>query len=342
VELFIDSADITEVQAALDMGLVEGITTTPTFMHRLGIHDIDGAIADLSGMANQFHIEALGDTCEEVVAEASRVTSIPNLIKEPVFKIPVSNEGLKAASKLTKAGHQVNVHLVYTLNQAYLAAVAGATYICPLVGRLQDQGHDSFALIEQAVKMVERYKYSSKIMVSSVRNPEHVRLALLSGAHAVTVPWGVMRAMATNALTDLGITQFNVDTTLLRRTVGDLVRPANPVVNESSSISEAAIEMTTSKLGAVSVVDADGRLVGILTDGDLRRAIDSTGLPNQQVDDLMTRNPKRVESSMVLQDAVDFIRQVQLDSLVVVDDESRPLGIFDVQDLLREGLIKAD
>ena len=339
MELFIDSADIAAVQAAVDLGFIEGITITPTFMHRLGIKDVDGTIVELSRMTNQLHIEALGDTCDGVLAEAERLASLPGLAKPPVFKIPVTNAGLKAANRLVRDGHKTNVHLVYTLNQVYLAAASGASYICPLVGRLQDQGHDSFTLIEQAVDLVVRCNYPAKIMVSSIRHPEHVRLSLLAGAHAVTVPWKVLRILAENALTDRGIGQFSIDTQLTTCTVRQLIRPANPIVNERSSVAEAAIEMTKSKLGAVSVVDGNGRVVGVLTDGDLRRAIDHADLAHERVNRLMTRDPKRVTADTILQDAVAFLHRAQVDNLIVVDDLDRPIGILDVQDLLRDGLL---
>ena len=183
MELFLDSVNFDEIEEAVTLGILSGLTTTPTFMFRHGITDLDGAIVKLSGMVPILHIEALGKSVAEIKAEVDRILKLP-LKKEPVFKIPVSNHGISACRQLVNQGRQVNIHLVYTLNQAYLAMEAGSTYVCPLVGRLHDQGHDAMALIEQTVAIVDRYGYKSKIMVSSVRHPEHVRQALLLGAHA--------------------------------------------------------------------------------------------------------------------------------------------------------------
>ena len=339
MELFIDSVDLDEIKAAAEFGFMEGITTTPTFLHRHGIKDVDSTIVELSKIANQLHVEALGETCSQILAEAERLSTLPGLARTPVFKIPVTNEGLKAACRLTQGGYKTNIHLVYTLTQAYLAAASGASYICPLVGRLHDQGHDSFALIEQVVNMVERYRYPAKVMVSSVRHLDHVRMAILCGAHAITFPWKVLRILSDNVLTGHGISDFSIHTKLTTYTVRQFIRPENPVVTENATVAEAAIEMTKSKLGAVSVVNEEGRLIGILTDGDLRRAIDQRNLAQEKVARLMSRNPKCLPEETLLQDAVELMRQAQVDNLVVVDVQAKPVGMIDVQDLLRDGLI---
>ena len=339
MELFLDSVDFNEVKAAAEFGFLKGITTTPTFMHQHGIKDVDGAIVDFSKMVDQVHVEALGDACTEILTEARRLSQLPGLARPLVFKIPVTNEGLKAACRLTRDAHKTNVHLVYTLNQAYIAAASGAAYICPLVGRLHDQGHDAFALIEQAVNMVERYRFAAKVMVSSVRHPDHVRMAILCGAQAITMPWKVMRILADNLLTERGIADFNTHTKLTTYTVRQVIRAANPIVTEEATVAEAAIQITQSKLGIVSIVDHEGRLIGVFTDGDLRRAIDHKDLAHERVGHLMSRNPKYVTADTILQDAVAFLREAQVDNLVVVDSQQRPIGIIDVQDLLRDGLM---
>lgn len=340
MELFVDSVDLREIRAACEFGFVEGITTTPTFMHRHGVKDVDGTLVELSKMANQLHVEALGENCSEIMAEAERLAQLPGLARTPTFKIPITNEGLKAAHRLTQQGHKTNIHLVYTLNQAYLAAASGAAYICPLVGRLHDQGHDSFALIEQAVNMVERYDYPAKVMVSSVRHLDHVRMALLCGAHAITLPWRVLRILSENVLTGRGISDFSLHTKLTTSTVRQIIRPENPIVRKEATVAEAAIEMTRSRLGAVSVVDERGRLLGIVTDGDIRRAIDHKDLAHEKVASLMSPNPRSVLDDTLLQDALELLRETQVDNLVVVDTEAKPVGMIDVQDLLREGLIE--
>ncbi len=339
MELFIDSADMDVIRKATDLGFVEGITTTPTFMQRQGITDVDGAIVELSTLAPQLHVEALGDDVGEIVDEAKRIAALEGLQEDIVFKIPVNMVGLQAVSRLTDQGYKVNVHLVYTLNQAYMAAEAGATYVCPLVGRLHDQGHDSFALIENCVEMIEDHDYPTKVLVSSVRHPEHVRQAVISGAQAVTIPWKVMKILPENALTGRGIRSFSIDTHLTTDPVHEFVRDATPGVSACSSVAEAAIEMTNSGFGIVSVVDDDGQLLGVVTDGDLRRSVDREDLAEQPVSELMSRNPRTIQEDTVLQEGVDRLRDTKVDNLVVVDADNSPVGVLDVQHLLQEGLM---
>jgi transaldolase len=338
MELFVDSADPLDVKASIDLGAIEGITTTPTFMKRMGITDIDGAIIELSHLTNQLHIEALGETWEDIVSEAERQADLSGLGCPVVAKVPITREGLRATNHLVSNGYKVNVHLVYTLNQAYMAAAAGASYICPLVGRLHDQGHDSFELISQIVEMIDRYGYDSKVMVSSVRHPEHVRQSILHGAHACTVPWAVMRGLSDNVLTTLGVEQFVTDTRLITWTANQLTRGANPVVSVGSSLSEAAVEMTKSGLGAVTVVADGGELVGIVTDGDIRRGLDRKNLAAEKVESVMTEDPVTIEGDSLLADAVAIMRKRKFDNLVVVDGGGRPVGMLDIQDLLDKGL----
>jgi TalC/MipB family fructose-6-phosphate aldolase len=339
MELYVDSADFSEIRKAVDLGFLEGITTTPTIMHKNGIKDVNSAIVELSGLANQYHIEALGETSDQILQEADRLLNLPGLVKPPVFKIPITNEGLKAGYKLHKQGFKTNIHLIYTLNQAYMAAESGATYICPLVGRLHDQGHDSFALVQQIVQMTKDYGYDSKVMVSSVRHPEHVRLAILNKAHAVTVPWKVMKILVENSLTGLGIEDFAINTKLNTFTVKQFISERNPVIGEDATVGEAVVQMTQSKLGVVSIVNDTSQLIGVFTDGDLRRSIDHKNIVNLPVKEFMTPNPKCVTCDIPIQDAIDLLQQHHLDNLIIVDSRKQPIGILDIQDLLNDGLL---
>ena len=340
MDLYLDSVDFSEIEAAFGFGFIKGLTTTPTFMHRHGITDIDGAIVKLSGMVPELQVEALGDTADEIVAEAERLLSLP-LKKEPVFKVPISNAGVTACKRLADKGHRVNVHLIYSLNQAYMAMEAGAAFVCPLAGRLQDQGHDAIRLYEQCVDVIEHYGYASKVMFSSVRHPEHVRQAMLSGVHVCTVPFKVMNVLCENSLTDLGTAQFREHTALMTTHVGSVVRDVNPVCSTADTLNAAMVSMTESRLGAVSLVDSAGALVGIFTDGDLRRKLQSGGReildkPLAQIG--FTENPKSVSKDALLDEAVRLFKDHGVDNIVVVDGTS-PAGLLDIQDLVRLGLL---
>lgn len=340
MELYLDSVDFKEIEAAFDFGFVKGLTTTPTFMHRHGITDIDGAIVKLSGMVPELQVEALGDTAETILAEADRILALP-LKSEPVFKVPISNAGVKACKKLTDRGLRVNVHLIYTLNQAYMAIEAGAAFVCPLAGRLQDQGHDAIKLFEECVEVIERHGYASKVMFSSVRHAEHVRQALLSGVHVCTVPYGVMQHLCSNSLTEVGTAQFREHTQLMTLKVRDIIRPENPVCAVTETLTSALVRMTESRLGTVTLVDGNGAVQGVFTDGDLRRRLQQDGrkILDKTLEEIgFTQSPVTIGQESLLNEAVKLLKEFQVDSIVVVDGD-RPTGILDIQDIVKLGLL---
>ena len=244
MELYLDSANLKEIEEGFKLGFLNGLTTTPTFMQREGITDIDGTILKLAKMVPVLQIEALGNSAEEILAEAERQLALGLDPKKTVFKIPVSLEGVRACKLLRDKNYLVNVHLVYTLQQAYMAMHAGASYVCPLVGRLQDQGHDALSLVEQCVDAVELYGYDTKIMFSSVRHNEHVRNALNVGVHTITVPLKVLKSLTENNFTTVGTEQFITDTRLMTVKVKEAINGINPLVNADTNITEAVIKMT--------------------------------------------------------------------------------------------------
>ena len=339
MELYLDSADINEIEHAFELGFLDGLTTTPTFMHRHGITDIDGMIIRLSKIVPVLQIEALGNNADEIEKEAKRLLGLGLDIHKTVFKIPVSLEGAKACRRLIDQGMMVNLHLVYTIQQAYLAMSAGATYVCPLVGRLQDQGQDALGLVAQCVDAVNYYGYNTKVMFSSVRNMEHVRNALNMGVHTVTVPWKIMKGLADNHFTAMGTQEFIDHTRLMTKRVSDVLGDKNPTAHVRDSISSCLVTMTAGGYGAVSIVDDTGQAVGIFTDGDLRRLMSAKGgdVSNIQLSELSLHMPKSVESNALLEVASNLFKSHQVDTLVVTDD-GKVVGMLDIQDLVGDSL----
>lgn len=334
MELYLDSADLKEIEEAFQLGFLAGLTTTPTFMHRHGVDDIDALLLKLAKMVPVLQVEALGRTADEMIAEAHRQLNLGLDKDKTVFKIPVSLEGVKACKRLRDEGIRVNVHLVYTLQQAYMAMAAGATYVCPLAGRLQDQGHDALALIDQCVRAVETYDYETKVMFSSVRHPEHVRNAINLGAHTCTVPWKVMQMLTENAFTDVGTAQFFEHTRMMTVKVKDILGQQNPLVKLEDSLMDAIVKMTESGFGCVSVVDDQGRLKGTFTDGDLRRLIEKEGNDGlrKKMRDFEYREPITIDGNALLNDAAKLFHEKLVDNLIVMN-EDEVVGILDIQDL---------
>lgn len=334
MELYLDSADLEEIKEAFGLGFIKGLTTTPTFMHRHGVTDIDGLIVELSKIVPILQIEALGDTAEEILAEAERQLALGLDIDKTVFKIPVSLEGVKACKMLKNKGMKVNVHLVYTLQQAYMAMEAGADYVCPLVGRLQDQGTDALDLVAQCVDAVETYGYDSKIMFSSVRYPEHIRNAINIGVHVCTIPWKVMKQLTSNHFTEVGISQFVEHTKLMTVKVKDVLSGKNPTVTMGDSVTDALVKMTASGFGCVAVLGSDSKLAGTFTDGDLRRLVEAEGenAVSKKMSDLSFNSPITIQGDVLLHEASVLFREKGVDNLIVLNEEE-VVGQIDIQDL---------
>jgi transaldolase len=336
MELFLDSIKFEEVKEANDLGFLTGLTTTPTFMQREGITDVDSVILRLAEMTNILMVESLGATAGEIIKEAERLLSLGLNKDTTVFKIPISFEGAKACKILTDKGLKVNLHLIYTIQQAYIAFCAQATYICPLVGRLQDQGQDALSLVEQCVKAAERYNYKTKVMFSSVRSIEHVRNAINLGAHACTVPWNVLKQLPQNHFTDLGIQQFVEHTEMSTIKASDLVKTDNVFLNSNSTVLDALIQMTKSKMGACIILNDQKVIYRVFTDGDLRRLLKSgqKNLINKKFTELETNSPISIQINASLHEITNLFKAKEVDNIVVMEN-SKPIGIIDIQDVLK-------
>jgi CBS domain-containing protein len=222
-----------------------------------------------------------------------------------------------------------------------MAMAAGASYVCPLAGRLQDQGHEAILLYEQCVELVERYAYPTKIMFSSVRYPDHIRQAALAGVHVCTVPWSVIKRLCDNSLTKVGTEQFFEHTRLMTVKVKEVIRKDNPICRLAETVKDALVKMTASRIGAVTLVDDAGSLAGIFTDGDIRRRLqeDGEGIIDKQMRDAgFTADPITVNADALLFEAVNIFNKRQIDNIVVLED-NLPVGILDIQDLVKMGLL---
>jgi len=334
MELYLDSANLKEIEEGFKLGFLDGLTTTPTFMQREGIMDIDATILKLSKMVPVLQIEALGNTAEDVVKEARRLLDLGLDPKHTVFKIPVSLEGVRACYLLRQEGLMVNVHLVYTLQQAYMAMHAGATYVCPLVGRLQDQGHDALALVEQCVDAVLHYGYDTKVMFSSVRNAEHVRNAINIGVHTITLPLKILKSLTDNNFTTIGTEQFLSDTRLMTVRVKEAINGLNPLVPEHTNLKDAIVKMTEFGFGCITVLNEDGSIKGVFTDGDLRRLLQKDGqhILEKKIGGLEYKTPVSIDANALLNEASAIFKKMNVDTILVTEN-GKPFGMLDIQDL---------
>jgi transaldolase len=209
MKIFIDTANLNEIKKAKALGLVDGVTTNPTLLAKEG-EETEVLIRKISKeVKGPVNVEVIGTTCESMVKEAREMATWGD---EIVIKIPINHEGLKAVKILSSEGILTNVTLVFSASQAILAAKAGATYVCPFLGRLDDISFNGLELIHQIKGIYENYdEIETQIIVASVRNPIHVIEAGLMGAEIVTIPPAIIEQMLKHPLTDRGIAQFLED-----------------------------------------------------------------------------------------------------------------------------------
>jgi len=208
MKFFLDTANIEEIKKAVKWGLVDGITTNPTLMAKEG-RDFKTVVKEIMSIVDgPISVEAIGPEAEKLVNEAREYSK---LAKNIVVKIPMTPEGIKAVKILGKEGIKTNVTLVFSANQALIAAKAGATYVSPFIGRLDDIGQDGMQVIREIVAVYRNYGFKTQVIVASVRHPIHVVESAKIGADIATIPFNVLEKMFSHALTDAGIKKFNED-----------------------------------------------------------------------------------------------------------------------------------
>jgi len=208
MKFFIDTAEVDEIRAACELGLVDGVTTNPSLIAKSG-RDFKEVITEIAGIVDgPISAEVIALDAPGMLEEGRELAKIHDNI---VIKVPMTEEGLKATRVFAAEGIRTNVTLIFSPVQALLAAKAGASYVSPFVGRLDDIGHEGMEGIEQIRAIFDNYGYTSEIIVASVRSPMHVQTSALLGADIATIPFKVMQQLAKHPLTDVGIEKFLAD-----------------------------------------------------------------------------------------------------------------------------------
>lgn len=210
MKIFVDTAKVEDIKKANDMGVICGVTTNPSLIAKEG-RDFKEVITEITQIVDgpiSGEVKATTTSAEGMIKEGREIASIH---KNMVVKIPMTIEGLKAVKVLSKEGIKTNVTLVFTSNQALLAARAGASYVPPFLGRLDDISQSGIELIKEISSIFKIYNFDTKIIAASVRNPIHVKECALAGADIATIPYGVIEQMTKHPLTDAGILKFQQD-----------------------------------------------------------------------------------------------------------------------------------
>jgi transaldolase len=208
VKLFLDTASVDEIRTMWDTGILDGVTTNPTLVAKEG-RKFEEVIREICALGvPSVSAEVVGTTTEAMLVEGRHLRQVHPAI---YVKIPMTPPGLKATRVLAAEGTRVNMTLVFSANQALLAAKVGAAYVSPFIGRLDDNGQDGMELIEDIVDIYENYEYATEVLVASVRHPVHVLQAAKIGADIATMPFAVMEKLAQHPLTDIGLARFLKD-----------------------------------------------------------------------------------------------------------------------------------
>jgi transaldolase len=208
MQFFIDSADVNEIKKALALGLCDGVTTNPSLVAKTG-RAFEDVLKEIVGLVpGPISAEVTATDAEGMLKEARHYAKFG---KQVVVKVPLIVEGLRAVKVLSDEGIKTNVTLCFSAVQALLAAKAGATYISPFVGRLDDVSTDGMALIRDIVQIYRNYEFQTKVLVASVRHPIHVLESAKIGAHVATIPYSVIEQLAKHPLTDVGLKKFLAD-----------------------------------------------------------------------------------------------------------------------------------
>jgi len=208
MKIFLDTANLDQIKEAASWGIIDGITTNPTLVSRENM-PFDQLIKQICKIVpGPVSVESVSTKADEIIKESRKLAQLADNV---VIKIPITTEGLKAISVLSEEGIRVNTTLIFSPNQALLAAKAGARFVSPFVGRLDDISHDGMELVDQIVTIFNNYGFETEVIVASIRHPLHVIEAALLGADIATLPFDPLVKMVHHPLTDIGIDRFLKD-----------------------------------------------------------------------------------------------------------------------------------
>lgn len=219
MKFFIDTADLNEIKEANDLGVLDGVTTNPSLCAKVGVNNFEKHIATICEIVEgDVSAEVISTTYDGMIEEGRRIASIADNV---VVKIPLIKEGIKAIKTFSEEGIKTNCTLCFSPMQALIAAKAGATYISPFVGRLDDISTDGMSLIADIVNIYENYGYQTEVLAASIRHPMHVVESARMGAHVATMPLKVIYQLLKHPLTDIGLKQFLADWDTLQKSLGN-------------------------------------------------------------------------------------------------------------------------
>ena len=321
MKIFLDTLNTDTIKEFYEIGVLFGVTTNPTLAKRFGMSDDIDMITKIRDVmpSGEIHVEAFGKTSDEIVNNAQRIYNDSG-DRDLVFKVPFSKEGVAAVRKLNNMNLKTNLHLIFSKTQALLSSCVGSTYICPLVGRLDDIGHNAFDNLSPVINTFNTSGSKTQVMVSSVRHIQHVISAFECGADAVTIPEGVLRSMFSHPLTDIGYKKFHDDLRSMETISSNDIR-SDLIVRDDLSLRSALRLLVEKRSSCLAIVDSASTLRGVFTLGDLKRALSQTFSLDieKPVSDFMNSSPVVVEISETYGCVNEVISKHDITDVIVVD-----------------------
>ena len=333
MELFLESNHLEDIEWGKSLGMLNGLSTNYNLIKQ-NDGDLDSLLLKIAYGYENIFIEIHGDTAEELIHEAHRLLSFGLEKQNIILRIASSLEGIKACCILIMQEFTISINMVYNLQQAYLAMHAKASYIEIAINDLLQQGFDGLQLLEQCTEAIDYYNYNSKILFTSINHKEAVQEALLLGVHAIAVPKHILVHLADHAFTKTGKQENQRNMRLSTLRVKDVLRASNPIIHLNETILEAVVQMSKGGMGAVAVLNAEEELVGVFTDGDLRRQLQQSGkdILSKKLSELVFKQPATIEATSFLGEAYRILKDKRIDNILVTD-RNKLIGMLDIQDI---------
>jgi len=333
MELFLESNNLEEIEWGKSLGFLNGLSTNYNLIKQNEV-DLDALLLKIAYGYEKIFVEIHGNTSDELIHEAHRLLSFGLEKENVIVRIASSLEGVKACNTLIVDGFSVSIFMVYNLQQAYMAMHANASYIEIAINDLLQQGFDGMQLLEQSIEAIDYYGYDSKILFTNINHKEAIQRALQLGVHAVAVPKHILVHLADNAFTKTG-KQENIRTMRLSTLrVKDVMKKSNPTIHLNDTILEAVVQMSKGGMGAVAVLNDKEELVGVFTDGDLRRQLQQSGkdILSKKLSELVFKEPATIDAHAFLGEAYAILKEKRIDNILVTDTTGL-IGMLDIQDI---------
>jgi transaldolase len=333
MELFLESNLLEEIEWGKSLGFLNGLSTNYNLIKQNEV-DLDALLLKIAYGYEKIFVEIHGNTSDELIHEAHRLLSFGLEKENVIVRIASSLEGIKACNVLRTDGFNVCIFMVYNLQQAYMAMHANASYVEIAIHNLLQQGFDGMQLLERCTEAIDYYGYDSKILFSGVNHKEAIQQALTIGVHAIAVPKHILLHLSDNTFTKTGKQENLRAMRLSTLRVKDVLRASNPVIHLSDSILEAVVQMSKGGMGAVAVLNEKEELIGVFTDGDLRRQLQQSGkdILGKKLGDLVFKQPTTIDANAFLGEAYSILKEKRIDNILVTDATGL-IGMLDIQDI---------